>query len=172
MNATQKDLRDLEVSEILTKWEFLFRGWKKFPDWANELDTWDTKLTLGLGFKNETRRILYHLRAGLEKGDGTFFRILADNIERRKNPPEDKLLRFLLDEYFKINVPPQYPPLTQRWPYPTAREISDKLSALKIVIDERQLRRVCENIGLRLSKAKTGRPRTNKTRTIRKRRLP
>jgi hypothetical protein len=104
----------------------------------------------------ETENLLGMLQRAIASRDGSEFRRLADAIET-PDSADDALREHLVVRFFdlaSIEIPPKQ--IAQA----TSRQIQKELEAAKIIVDEKQIRRACKQLGIKLSKGKPGRPET------------
>jgi hypothetical protein len=114
------------------------------------------------GFNTEFIRA--KLRQAMETTDASFFRRLADTIERTGKPSVDPLRVYLVNRFYvelsqdgtaakgfeNIEIPRNEI---------TLRQLHNEMKEHGIRCDERQLRRACKDLGIVLVKDRRGRPK-------------
>jgi hypothetical protein len=113
----------------------------------------------------QARFLIVKLRQAIETREGMFFRQLAGAIERYKNAPVDELRhwlanRFRLELYNLDGGQPAkgWEGVEIELETPTAAELVLEAERDGHRFDERQVRRACKELGIKLAPARKGRP--------------
>ena len=115
---------------------------------------------------DQTRLLVGKLRQAMAKGDASFFRDLANAIERFRKSPIDLARSWLTSRFYLELASQDGGPVAKGWENTfvevqpkTAVDLLEEMNQAGIRIDERQLRRMCKELGITLAKGKRGRPK-------------
>lgn len=115
---------------------------------------------------DQTRLLVGKLRQAMARGDATFFRNLANGIERLRQLPIDRLRSWLMTRFYLELSNKDGGPVAKGWEDTrlevqpmTIGELLVEVNRVGIRVDERQLRRMCKEIGIEPAKGQRGRPR-------------
>ena len=138
-------------------WYWLFDAFDHQDDpkeFAN--GRWKSRAEFKAEFKLYTNDLLHELCSAIRTGNATFFKSLAVALSHQAKDPDDALRHWLLVLFKRWNHLKDQP---QRF---TLAQIKRALTVFGMRVDDRHLRRVCEEIGIDLARDRVGRPSKEK----------
>ena len=138
-------------------WHWLFDAFDHQDD-PNEFPNarWESKAKFKAELKLCTNDLLHELCSAIRTGDAKFFENLAVALSHQAKDPDDAL-RYRLLLLFK-----RWNHLLDQPQRSTLGQIKRALKVFGMIVDDRHLRRVCDEIGIVLARDKVGAPRKEK----------